>query len=54
MKKFKFIAQSLLCASAMFIATNSIGTMCVGRYYQPEVPKNLEKFANKKSENVVK
>lgn len=54
MKKLKFIAQSLLCASAMLIATNSIGTMCLGRYYQPEAPKELERFANKKSENVIK
>ena len=50
MGKWKFVAQSILCAVAMFVATNSIGTMCVGRYYQPEEPQEpevnpkLEKF----------
>lgn len=44
MGKWKFVAQSILCAVEMFVATNSIGTMCVGRYYQPEEPKEMSKF----------
>lgn len=44
MSKWKFTAQSLLCAVAMFIATNSIGMMCLGRYYQPKEPKEMSKF----------
>lgn len=45
MKKWILYAQTALCAVAMFMAMNSIGTMCSGRYYQPEVPHNLKKFA---------
>ncbi len=44
MRKWALLAQSALCAIAMFVATNSIGSMCVGRYYQPEEPKELLKF----------
>ena len=41
MKKFMVYAQTALCAIAMFMAINSIGTMCLGRYYQPEEPAEL-------------
>lgn len=44
MGKWKFMAMSFLCAIAMFIATNSAGVMCMGRYYQPEEPKELGKI----------
>ncbi|MBO5009051.1 MAG: cyclic lactone autoinducer peptide [Clostridia bacterium] len=45
MKKWMLYAQSALCAVAMFVAVNSMGPLCLGRYYQPEVPHNLKKFA---------
>ena len=48
MKNLRFLVQSALCSVAMFIAMNSIGSMCVGRYYQPEEPKELSKLKNKK------
>lgn len=51
MNKWKVVAQSLLCAVAVFIATNSIGTMCMGRYYQPKVPKEMLKFKNLQVDN---
>lgn len=44
MSKWKFTAQSLLCAIAFFMAANSVGTMCMRRYYQPEEPKEMLKF----------
>lgn len=46
MKKIMAYAQTALCAIAMFMAINSIGTMCMGRYYQPEEPAELSKFKN--------
>ena len=46
MNKWKVVAQSLLCAVAVFIATNSIGTMCMGIYYQSKIPKEMLKFKN--------
>lgn len=47
MSKLKLAAQSFFCAAVMFMAINSIGTMCVGRYYQPTEPKEMSKFKNK-------
>ena len=47
MRKWIALAQTGLCAVAMFVATNSIGSMCLGRYYQPEEPKELAKFKNR-------
>lgn len=44
MSKWKIAMQSIVCAVAMFVATNSIGTMCMGRYYQPKEPKELVKY----------
>ena len=44
MKKWMIIAQRLLCAAAMFMAVHSIGVICQGKYYQPQVPEGLEKY----------
>ena len=47
MKKFKAVVMkclSVLCMVAMFLAVHSVNVVCNGRYYQPEVPKELDKF----------
>lgn len=43
MKKWILYAQKILCAVAMFMAVSSIDSMCLGRYYQPEVSSELIK-----------
>lgn len=34
----------ILCSTALIMAIHSINTMCTDSYYQPKVPKELEKF----------
>lgn len=49
MKNLKKIALKLsgvLCMAAMFLAVHSVNVMCQGKYYQPVVPKELDKFRN--------
>lgn len=50
MKNIKWLVakcSGVLCMVAMFIAIHSVNTMCVGKFYQPIVPKNLYKLNNK-------
>lgn len=47
MKKFKklvFKCSGILCMVAMFLAVHSANVMCVGKFYQPRVPKELDEF----------
>lgn len=46
MKNYRFINKiaNIVCAVAMFCAIHSINNMCLGRWHQPEVPKELEKY----------
>lgn len=47
MKKFKNLltkCEGVLCMVAMFLAVHSVSVMCAGKYYQPKVPKELDKF----------
>lgn len=47
MKNIKSIitkCSGILCMVAMFLAVHSIDVMCTGKYYQPKVPKELDKF----------
>ena len=44
MKKWIMYAQRIVCAMALFLAVHSTGIMCLGKYYQPVVPKNLEQY----------
>ncbi len=47
MKNFKNIfckCASILCMVAMFVAMHSVNITCTGKYYQPTVPKAMDKF----------
>ncbi|MGN0150004.1 MAG: cyclic lactone autoinducer peptide [Clostridia bacterium] len=43
-KNFVFKCASTLCMIAMFLAVHSVNVLCAGKYYQPKVPKELDKF----------
>lgn len=43
-KKFAYKCAGILCMIAMFVSLHSINVMCTGKYYQPKVPKELDKF----------
>lgn len=47
MKNFKQLAYKcagILCMAAMIISVHSVNVMCGGKFYQPVVPKELDKF----------
>ena len=47
MKGFKNLAYkcaSLLCMAAMIVSVHSVNVVCGGKFYQPRVPKELDKF----------
>lgn len=43
-KKFATKCAGILCIVAMFLAVHSVSVACGGKYYQPKVPKQLDKF----------
>ncbi len=43
-KNFAYKCAGALCMVAMFISVHSVNVMCGGKYYQPKVPKGLDKF----------
>lgn len=43
-KNLIFRAGCVLCSFAFVVAINTLGNMCTGSFYQPEVPKSLEKY----------
>lgn len=43
-KKFVTKCSGILCMVAMFLAVHSVNVTCNGKYYQPKVPKELDKF----------
>lgn len=43
-KKFAYKCAGILSMAAMFISIHSVNVMCTGKYYQPVVPKELDKF----------
>lgn len=36
--------SGIVCMAAMFVAAHSVNVMCAGKFYQPVVPKELDKF----------
>lgn len=43
-KNFVIKCSGILCMAAMFLAVHSVNVMCGGKFYQPKVPKELDKF----------
>ena len=45
-KNLMFKVCSIVCSFAFLVAIQSLDQMCGGTYYQPKVPKSLEKYRN--------
>ncbi len=43
-KNFAYKCAGAVCMAAMFLAIHSVNVTCLGKYYQPKVPKELDKF----------
>lgn len=44
LKRFAYKCAGIMCMAAMIISVHSVNVMCHGKYYQPVVPKELDKF----------
>lgn len=41
MKKYLYKLGYIACSLAMFFAVSSLNNLCIWKYHQPEVPKEL-------------
>ncbi len=47
MKRFSNLIHKcigVLCMCAMLVAVHSVNVTCLGKFYQPQAPKKLDKF----------
>lgn len=47
MIKFMCTLGTLMCTMAAYITVHASDFICLGKYYQPELPNDIESFKNK-------